>query len=372
MVISKTPRVVSRMTRRLHKLCAFAIDRRYAVIVALGAVLGFAMSGCGGGGYAGGGIASLSATSFVLDAGQSVNVTANLSGSYQVAWAFTGTTCSGAACGGLSSTTGATVTYTAPAGVTQPMQVTRNGRTSVSGNIYPADLCTCAKSAGPACLSSGAIQCECRLRNQHIISLLWIFICREYHPRRQRHIQSRSVLRRNLSHGGACVQHQIQLGNLHPAGRQRPLGNHIRRTQSDLRRVDDNHRKRRDVLQRGQQGSISLVEPVTGSSFLSLSNISLTAPTSGTYSGILFFQAHGVTSTGVFVGNLINSSKLEGAIYLPDGDVSYGVNAASSAYNILVAKDIHLNVNVLSSFGNDYSGLAGGSPLEGNNVALVQ
>ena len=122
----------------------------------------------------------------------------------------------------------------------------------------------------------------------------------------------------------------------------------------------------------GSQGSLSVAEPVSGSSFLSLSNISLSAPTSGTYSGILFFQAHGVTNTAVFVGNLINHSKLEGAIYVPDGDVSYGVNAASSAYNILVAKDIHLNVNVLSSFGNDYSGLAGGSPLEGNNVALVQ
>jgi len=122
----------------------------------------------------------------------------------------------------------------------------------------------------------------------------------------------------------------------------------------------------------GSHGSISVVEPLTGGSFLSLSNISLSAPTSGTYSGILFFQAHGVSNTGVFVANLINNSKLEGAIYLPDGDVSYGVNAASSSYNILVAKDIHLNVNVLSAFGDDYSGLAGGSPLEGNNVALVQ
>lgn len=122
----------------------------------------------------------------------------------------------------------------------------------------------------------------------------------------------------------------------------------------------------------GPRGSISVIEPVTGSSFLSLSNISLSAPTSGTYSGVLFFQEHGVSATGAFVANLLNSSKLEGAIYLPDGDVSYGVNGASSAYNILVAKDINLNVNVLSAFGNDYSGLAGGSPLEGNNVALVQ
>ena len=122
----------------------------------------------------------------------------------------------------------------------------------------------------------------------------------------------------------------------------------------------------------GSHGSLMVVEPVTGSSYLSLSNVSLSAPTSGTYSGILFLQAHGITSTGVFVANLINSSKLEGAIYLPDGDVSYGVSAISSAYNILVAKDIHLNVAVGSVFGDDYSALEEGSPLNGNNVALVQ
>ena len=122
----------------------------------------------------------------------------------------------------------------------------------------------------------------------------------------------------------------------------------------------------------GTHGSLMVVEPVTGSSFLSLSNVALSAPTSGTYSGILFFQAHGVSSSAVFVANLINNSKLEGAIYVPDGTVSYGVSAISSAYNILVAKDINLNVAVGSSFGDDYSGLADGSPLAGNNVQLVQ
>ena len=122
----------------------------------------------------------------------------------------------------------------------------------------------------------------------------------------------------------------------------------------------------------GTQGSLMVVEPVSGGSLLSLSNVSLSAPTTGTYAGILFFQAHGSTPSAVFVANLINNSKLEGAIYLPDGDVSYGVSAISSAYNILVAKDIHLNVAVGSVFGNDYSSLPGGSPLSGNNVSLVQ
>lgn len=83
-----------------------------------------ALNGCGGGGYAGGGIASLSATSFVIDAGQSVNITANLTGSYQVGWAFNGSSCSGSVCGALSSASGTTTTYTAPSGITSPMQVT--------------------------------------------------------------------------------------------------------------------------------------------------------------------------------------------------------------------------------------------------------
>lgn len=122
----------------------------------------------------------------------------------------------------------------------------------------------------------------------------------------------------------------------------------------------------------GTQGGFSVTEPVSGGSLVSLSNISLSAPTSGQYAGVLFFQAHGSTASGVFLANLLQNSKLEGAIYLPDASVSYGVSAISSAYNILVAKDIHLNVAIASTFGNDYSGLQGGSPLNGNDVALVQ
>ena len=82
------------------------------------------LSGCGGGGYAGGGISSLSATSFVLDAGQSMPVTANLSGSFALAWSLSGASCSGTGCGTLSSATGTSTMYTAPAGITSPMQVT--------------------------------------------------------------------------------------------------------------------------------------------------------------------------------------------------------------------------------------------------------
>ena len=121
MVISTTSPAFSRAIRHFERFCS-RTSGGSVLLFLLGMVL--LMSGCGGGGYAGGGIASLSATSFVIDAGQSVNVTANLTGNYQVGWAFTGSTCSGTACGALSSSTGTTVTYTAPAGVTQSMQVT--------------------------------------------------------------------------------------------------------------------------------------------------------------------------------------------------------------------------------------------------------
>jgi Putative Flp pilus-assembly TadE/G-like len=122
----------------------------------------------------------------------------------------------------------------------------------------------------------------------------------------------------------------------------------------------------------GPTRGFTVAEPVSGGSIVSLSNISLSAPTSGNYQGILFFQAHGTTAPALFLANLVSSSKLEGAIYVPDGSVNYGVSAISSAYNILVAKDINLTVAVASSFGNDYSSLQNGSPIQGNDVALVQ
>jgi Flp pilus assembly protein TadG len=122
----------------------------------------------------------------------------------------------------------------------------------------------------------------------------------------------------------------------------------------------------------GPVGTFTVVEPVTGGSLLSLANVSLSAPTSGEYGGVLMYQAHGVTASGTFLASLVGSSNLQGAIYLPDAAVGYGVSALSSSYNILVAKDIYLTVAVGSTFGNDYSTLESGTPLNGDNVRLVQ
>jgi Flp pilus assembly protein TadG len=118
----------------------------------------------------------------------------------------------------------------------------------------------------------------------------------------------------------------------------------------------------------GAQGSLSVTAPAV----LGLSNFSLTAPTTGTYAGVLFFQAHGVTASGTFVANLLSGSALTGAIYEPDALVTYGVGAINSTYNILVAKDIQFNVNVLSTIGSNYAALQSGSPLGGDTSVLVQ
>ncbi|WP_254064026.1 putative Ig domain-containing protein [Granulicella sp. S190] len=84
----------------------------------------FAFTGCGSGGYAGGGIVSLSASAVTLDAGQSFAVTSKLSGSPNVGWALSSTMCNAGACGTLSASAGNSVTYTAPSGITSQMVLT--------------------------------------------------------------------------------------------------------------------------------------------------------------------------------------------------------------------------------------------------------
>jgi Flp pilus assembly protein TadG len=113
---------------------------------------------------------------------------------------------------------------------------------------------------------------------------------------------------------------------------------------------------------------------ITAPSTLGLAGFSMTAPTTGEYAGILFFQQHGNTIPGGFIlGLLQNTNNFEGAIYMPDASLDYGVSALSASYNILVAKDISFGlVSVLSAFGNNYSNLPGGSPLNGDDAVLVQ
>ena len=118
----------------------------------------------------------------------------------------------------------------------------------------------------------------------------------------------------------------------------------------------------------GPVGSVNVTAPAA----VGLSNFVLTAPTSGTYGGVLYFQDASNTTTGTWLASLLQGSKLEGAIYMPSAQVNYAVGAVSSAYTILVAKDIAFTANVASTFGNNYSPLLIGSPLNGDAAVVVQ
>src|SRR5579875_23372 len=107
-------------TRRPDGVFFFSKLRRKKTGFALFAAFGFALgvTGCGSGGYPGGGIASLSSSSIVLDAGQSITVSATISNYEQISWNLSQSGCGSTSCGTLSSSTGTAVTYTAPSGVT--------------------------------------------------------------------------------------------------------------------------------------------------------------------------------------------------------------------------------------------------------------
>jgi len=116
-------------------------------------------------------------------------------------------------------------------------------------------------------------------------------------------------------------------------------------------------------------GALSVTVP----SIAGLSGFNLSAPTTGAYAGILFWQPSSNTTAGSFIASLLAGNNFQGAVYLPGASVTYGVSALSSAYNIVVAKDVNFGVlTVLSTFGSNFSSLPQGSPLEDDYAVLVQ
>ncbi len=107
--------------------------------------------------------------------------------------------------------------------------------------------------------------------------------------------------------------------------------------------------------------------------------VNLTAPTSGTYSGILFFQDPGNTRTSTIIGATSWNTVLEGAYYFPSATVNFGFDGVVN-YSLLVAKDIAFlalsdGVNPLktgANNSNDFSSLSNGSPLQKTSAGLVQ
>src|ERR1700749_3462703 len=108
--------------------------------------------GCGSGGYAGSGITSVSSSAVTLDAGQSFQDTASVSGNEPVYWSLS---CPGSSCGTVANAIGGTMTYTAPSGITSQLLVTAtaslpgtNSSQTVSITVNPDPAITGVLPAG--------------------------------------------------------------------------------------------------------------------------------------------------------------------------------------------------------------------------------
>jgi hypothetical protein len=110
---------------------------------------------------------------------------------------------------------------------------------------------------------------------------------------------------------------------------------------------------------------------------VNLGGVNLTAPTSGTYACILFFQDPQNTTSASILASSNWNTVLQGTFYFPQASVVYAASTSAS-YNMLIAKDIEFSAltsgttALASVFGNDYSSVSSGCPLTGGGSALVQ
>lgn len=90
----------------------------------------------------------------------------------------------------------------------------------------------------------------------------------------------------------------------------------------------------------------------------------LSAPTTGTYAGILFYQARGNSNDANLSSGL--GDGFTGALYFRDADLKYSNSKPNSAkYMIFVAQtiDFYRDMATVQTINSDYSDLPGGSPI---------
>jgi Flp pilus assembly protein TadG len=99
------------------------------------------------------------------------------------------------------------------------------------------------------------------------------------------------------------------------------------------------------------------------------STVTLAAPTTGTYAGVLIMEDRSI-GAGTYTDNFGGGSQQSytGIIYAPKSNMNYFGNASSSAYTILVS--YRLQMVGTSRINNDYSSLPTGNPIK--VTALVE
>ena len=98
--------------------------------------------------------------------------------------------------------------------------------------------------------------------------------------------------------------------------------------------------------------------------------VNLAAPTTGTYAGMLFYQASTDTTEAILNGSPQNS--FQGALYFPGAELLINGGGNQAAYTIVDANTVLLNGDVTFTIGDDYSSLPGGSPVKGGTAVVSE
>jgi hypothetical protein len=93
--------------------------------------------------------------------------------------------------------------------------------------------------------------------------------------------------------------------------------------------------------------------------------VTLTAPTTGSYAGILLFQDPTVVSALRNTFSNGTTSTLTGTLYFPTTGLDYS-GGATAAYTIIVADNVTFSGG--TTVNSNYSSLPGGSPVKGNTI----
>jgi Flp pilus assembly protein TadG len=99
-----------------------------------------------------------------------------------------------------------------------------------------------------------------------------------------------------------------------------------------------------------------------GISLSGSAQVNLSAPTSGTFEGVLFYQDPSVPSSGgasVISGS--SNSTFDGAVYFPTTAVTFTGSSSSNGYTILIGDTVSVTGN--GKLSANYSTLSGGSPI---------
>jgi|SRR5579863_792201 len=101
------------------------------------------------------------------------------------------------------------------------------------------------------------------------------------------------------------------------------------------------------------------------------STVQLTAPNTGPYAGVLFYQDPNDTSLAKLNGT--NTSFYQGALYFPSAELDFGgtnFSNGGAAYTLVVSNDLKFNGTSTVCLNSNYSSLPGGTSIIENAVLV--